>query len=518
MSNKFVKGAIIITIATMLSKIIGSVYRIPIQNIAGDGVFGIYSIVYPVYMSVLILTVAGIPLAISKLISEARVAGRKDEVYLIYRTATILGIIFGLISFSLMFLFSGQIAVLLGGEFAKYSIMIVSVALLFAPYMAVHRGFFQGFEDMKPTAISQVLEQLVRVAIILVMAYVLTMQGKSDDVVSAGLMIGSIIGVIAALIYLQVLYQKAKKNLMDKVHYTFQNFRLWSKRILIVAIPICIGALTMAFLNMVDSLTIPLQLSSTGHSEEEVTHLFGIYSRGIALVQIAVVFASALILPLIPRITATMTQGKNEETRNIIEKANKFTHLTSWPATIGLVALTLPINLALFTNLEGNTVIAILSFSALFTSFSVLTTGILQGMNRASHAAVIVIICAVMKIILNLVLVHKFGLVGGAISTLITYIVLTILNLAMMYRTVPFTLLKKEDVSIALASIVMGVVVYSPLFFFNIYDWNRLQALLYVMMMVIIGGVIYIFFILLFKVFKKSELQTLPVVGKFLKK
>lgn len=514
--SSFIKGAIIITIATMLSKIIGSVYRIPLQNIAGDEVLGIFIIVYPVYMSVLILTVAGIPLAISKLIAEARVDGRKDDIYYIYRTATILALGFGLISTGIMVGFADYIAIALGGSFAYYSILVVSITLLFAPYMAVYRGFFQGFEDMKPTAISQVLEQLVRVVIILVAAYLLTMQHRSEEVVAAGVMVGSIIGVLASLVYLLMLFRKQRQSLMEKAKYNVGFFKDWSKRILIVAIPICIGALTMAFLNMVDSLTIPVQLGEIGHSEGEITNLYGIYGRGLTLVQIAVVFASALILPLIPRITSAVKKGEMARTRHIIEKANKFTHLTAWPAAIGLTALTLPVNLALFTDLEENTVIAILSFSALFTAFSVLTTGILQGMNRAKHAAVIVIVAAVIKVVLNLVLVSQFGLVGAAVSTLVTYIILTVANLFMMYRATPFSIFQREGIVYALGSLVMGAAIASPLYFLNVSEWSRLTALLYLCVMIALGGVIYVAFIIIFKGVKKDELEALPIIGGFL--
>lgn len=517
MGNSFVKGALIITIATMLSKIIGSVYRIPLQNIAGDGVLAIFTIVYPVYMSVLIVTVAGIPLAISKLISEARVAGRDEDIRDIFVTASILASIFGFVSFAVMFVLAEHIAFLLGGSYAVYSIMVVSITLIFAPYMAVYRGFFQGFDNMKPTAISQVLEQLVRVILILVAAYILTVKGMENETVAAGVMVGSIVGVLASLMYLRWTFVKSGLKAKTKTKLAFSTFRRWAKTILKVSIPICIGALTMALLNMVDSVTVPLQLNALGYHGEEMTGLYGLYGRGLALVQIAVVFASALILPLIPRITAELAKGNTAATKGIVEKAMKFTHLTSWPAAIGLFALTVPVNLALFTDVQGNDVIAILLLSSLFTSFSVLTTGILQGMNKLHTAAIIVVTCSVVKVVLNLILVGQFGLIGASISTLITYILLTVANIWVIHRTLSFQVFERSTFIIAGVSIIMGIVVYAPSIFLHIEAWTRIMALSYVVMMTGIGGAIYAALIVVGRGLSVEELKALPIIGKRMK-
>lgn len=516
MSNQFVKGAIIITIGTMLSKVLGSVFRIPLQNIAGDEVLGIFSIVYPVYMTVLTLTVAGIPLAISKLISQARANEKNEEIFYIYRTAAILTISFGIISFSLVYLFVDQISQILGGSFVVYPLIVVSITLLLAPYMAVYRGLFQGFENMNPTAISQVIEQFVRVLFILAAAYILTVQHYSDEMVTAGVMVGNIIGVLASLVYLKIVFRKAKHNIMEKVSYQFRDFHIWGKQILKVAIPICIGAIAMPLLNMVDSLTVPFQLKQIGYMEEEVTYLYGIYGRGIALEQIAVVFASAMILPLIPHITAAITKNEIARTKQTIERANKFTHLTAWPAAIGVVALTAPINLSLFTDLEGNAVIALLTLSSLFTAFSVLSTGILQGMNKSNQAALIVMICAVLKIVLNIVLVKQFDLIGAAVATLIIYMILTTINMIVIYRQIRFKLLQRENVMFALGSIIMGLIVASPWYLLDV-NWTRVLALIYVVIMIIIGAIIYLAFIILTKGLRREELELLPFIGKRLK-
>lgn len=514
--STFLKGAIWLTIATFLSKLLGSAFRIPLQNIAGDEVLGIFSVVYPVYMTILIITVAGIPLAISKLISTARAEGRTDDIYFIYRTSTILGIFTGLLSFILMFVFAEKIAGQLGGSLVTYSVIVVSFTLIFAPYMAVFRGFFQGFDDMIPTAISQVLEQFVRVIIILAAAVYLTNQAYSTDIVAGGVMIGSVVGVIISFIYLRIIFAK-RKLLAQRPRYNLQQFKVWTKRILIVSLPICFGALTMALLNVVDSLTVPRQLAAIGNTEQELTALYGIYGRGQALVQIAVVFASALILPLIPAITKALAERKPEQAATIIDKATTFTHITSWPVAIGLAVVTLPVNYVLFGDTLGSDVIFILSLSALFTSFSVLTTGVLQGANRERAAAIVVLVFSIVKVVLNIILVGQYGIMGAAISTLITYILITIANMVVLNQTIPFVWVKRAHFVFAGSSLVMGSVLALIQWLLVTEGWSRGLTSIYLTCLIGVGAIIYGGLIILLKGIDRDMLQSLPFVSKFIR-
>ncbi|QKS72383.1 polysaccharide biosynthesis protein [Paenalkalicoccus suaedae] len=511
MKQTFLQGALIITIASLLSKIIGSLFRIPLQNIAGDEVYGIFSIVYPVYMAVLTLSVAGIPLAISKLISEARLAGNEQQIRDIYVTAAILAMSFGTTLFIGIVLFSNQIASLLGGEFAMLSLIVVSATLLVAPYMAVYRGYFQGYQDMRPTALSQVLEQVVRVFFILLFAYILVRQGFNESVIAGGVMIGSILGALASLVYLRRKFTKSDVKPTTDVRYSIDSFRRWSKTILKISLPICVGALAMALVNFIDSITVPSQLAAIG---ENVAVQYGYYGRGLALVQIAVVFAQALILPLIPLITGALAAGDHTKTSRITEKAMKFMHLTSWPAAIGLLVLTVPLNIALFGDTMASDTLAIVHVSAVFTSFAVLTTGLLQGMNKQLLSAYIVLGASVLKVILNIFLIREFGLIGVAWSTLVVYVVLTAWNLYVMKKSISFKLFGNGEIRVMLAAVGMGAVVYLPMLLFDVTAWSRGGVLLFVFAMMAVGAVVYGLLLLVFKGVTREELKMIPVVGK----
>ncbi|WLR50619.1 polysaccharide biosynthesis protein [Bacillus tianshenii] len=513
MANSFVKSTIIITIATFVSKVLGSVFRIPLQNIAGDEVFGLFNIVYPVYMIALILSVAGIPIAISKLISEQRAKNDKTAIREIFVSAGILGLLFGFISFILMFVFSGQIAIALGVQETRLAVAVVSTTLLFAPYMAVYRGFFQGYEDMRPTAVSQVLEQLIRVALVVGLAYVLVAQGQQSDVIAGVVMISSVAGVLGSLVYLRIKYMRFSERPKKGERLTWRAFRKWSVVILQLSLPVAFGTLNMALLNMIDSLTIPHALKWHGYGEEQVKWLFSIYSRGLTLIQIAVVFSSAIILPLIPKISKSTAENDLEGTNRYIGRSLKLAHLVSWPAALGLVALTLPINYALFKDMEGSAVLAILHFSSLFTSFTVLTTGILQGLNRSTLAALIIVGNAILKAVLNLWLVSSFDLIGAAWATVIVYMIITLLNVVFILRATSYPIKIYSKLVMMIASIFMAILLTLPFYWFNIEVWSRMNALIYTMVAVPVGGVIYGIAVLAGKGLEAEELQGIPIIG-----
>lgn len=512
--STFVKSTLILTIATLLSKVIGSIFRIPLQNIAGDEVLGIFSLVYPVYMVALYLSVAGIPIAISKLIAEAKTSQDTAKIKKIYVTARILALSFGVISFTIIYGFSEQIANALGGPSTEIALIIVALTLLVAPYMAVYRGFFQGFGDMRPTAISQVIEQLVRVALILIVAYFLVAMDYSNDIVAGGIMAGSVLGALGSLFYLLFKYFRSSVKVTSKEKYSGKDFSKYSKTILKISIPIAIGSVTMALFNFVDSFTVTYGLRSAGADASEISYLYGIYGRGLTLVQITTVFASSIILPLVPLITTKLAERKLDETRTIIEQTHRMTHLISWPAAIGLLALTLPLNLALFKDLEGSLMLAIINLSSVFTSLTLLGTGILQGMNAAKTGALIILGGVVLKVFSNIFLIQAFGLDGAAYATLLVYFVLFIVNSVFIYRTIRFTVLGKDTVKMIVSSIVMGAAVGLPTLWLDFTHWSRMLAMGYLTVAIVVGGALYFLLLWLMKAIHKQDLKKIPVIGK----
>ncbi|PSL48525.1 O-antigen/teichoic acid export membrane protein [Salsuginibacillus halophilus] len=515
MAQTLIKSALFLTAATFLSKVLGSVFRIPLQNIAGDDVFGIFSMVYPVYMAVLIITVAGIPIAISKLISEARFNGGIDDIRDIFASASIVSFSFGVISFLLMFSLADHIALLLGGSYAAEAVRIVSFALIIAPYMAVYRGFFQGYDDMQPTAVSQVLEQLIRVLLLLALAVILVEMQAESSVVAGGVMAGSAVGALASLVYLRRLFVKSSHRPKPQSKFTLIIFRRWSKRILLLALPICAGALVLPILSMIDSVTVPLQLHSYGYSADAVPDAFGVYSRGTALVQIAVVFASALILPLIPAVTGALARGEEQGAAGLIEKSMKLSHLTALPAAAGLFALTAPLNLAFFGSLDGHWAIAVLHLSAAPMAYAIVTTGMLQGVNQPVRAAAVVIGGALVKAGLNVWLVPIYGLEAAAGTTLGVYTFIAFIHTAMIRKRLAYTTQRRVLFVSAIGSLLIAAAVGLPLFVIEIEAWSRLAALIYSGAAVAGGVIIFAAAVWFGRAVTKEDLRQVPGLRRF---
>lgn len=486
MSQSFVKGTIILTLGTIISKVLGSIFRIPLQNIAGDKVLGIFSLVYPLYMVALILSVAGIPIAVSKLISEARAQQKEDEVARLVQTASVLAFSFGVLSFSLLAGGSSWIAQALGGEEAQWAIIVVSTTLLISPYMAVYRGFFQGLEDMKPTATSQVLEQFVRVTFILLVAFYMVKAAYPDDIIAGAIMIGSPLGAFASLVYLRALYARSPYR-PKRVKLTRTQWMETSKTILTLSIPIALGALAMPFLNLVDSLSVPLALRSYGVGTDETSYLFGLYSRGTALVQIATVFSSSLVLPLIPLLSKQLAKGEINRAQQTIEQSFRLSHFLSWLMAAGLAALTVPLNVALFTNDEGSATMAVVLASSIFTSLALLGTGILQGIGESKRAAFIILIGCLVKWGTNILFISWYGLIGAGISTFVTYAFITWMNHVAIRRHISLSFWNRKVIVYVFASLVMGIGLFliSP-------TWGRMASLVYVAIATIGGGLFYI--------------------------
>lgn len=509
--STFVKSTIILTIATLLSKVLGSVFRIPLQNIAGDEVLGIFNLVYPVYMVALYLSVAGIPLAISKLIAEARARDEAYKVKKIYMTSSLLAVAFGVLSFSVIVSFSDVLAAWLGG--AKLALIVVACTLLVAPYMAVYRGFFQGHGNMQPTAVSQVLEQLTRAVLIIVLAVVLVQFDFEAEVVAGGVMVGSILGALASLLYLRLKYARSDVKVVDQTPFSGADFKSYSKTILVMSIPIAIGSVTMALMNFVDSFTISYALRELGLSEREVRYEYGVYGRGLTLVQIVTVFASAIILPLVPLISEKLAVGDRAGASVVMTDAHKITHLISWPAALGLFALTLPLNVALFTNAEGSSMMAILNVSAALTALTILGTGALQGANKARVGAYIVVGAVVVKLFTNIVLVKAFGLDGAAWSTLFVYALIFVANSVVIYRAVPYKAVSAPIVKIVVAASVMAAIVGLPTLYFDVAEWSRLIAIGYALLAMAVGAVVYFGLLFGLKAVTLDDLAAMPVIG-----
>lgn len=449
--TKILQGAFILSIAALLSKLIGTLQKIPLQNIAGDSVFGIYNTVYPFYMMFITLATAGFPIAVSKLVAEANARGDQKEGERVLKvTSLLLAVLGGLLSL-LMYQFAPQISRLIDNEEVILSIRAASLAFLFVPVMTGLRGYFQGLQDMIPTAVSQITEQTARVTVMLILLFILIERGAAAETIAAGAMLGSATGGAAGLLIMWFFWLRREKRrpvIVEQPHteedvLTGSGKSLGSDRksvstllisVLRYAIPIALGSMVVPLMNMVDTFTVPRLLKLEGMADIEAMRHFGVYNRGIPLVQLVTMLATSLSVLFIPAIAEAKVRNDQKTIRRQSILALKWFWIIGLAAFAGMAVLAEPINRMLFVTPEGTNTMRILALTAAGSAVSVIAAALLQGFGAVKTPALIMLTAAVVKTLLNELLVPYAGISGAAWSSAAAYALAALLNVLLLAR------------------------------------------------------------------------------------
>ncbi|CAG9623086.1 putative polysaccharide biosynthesis protein [Sutcliffiella rhizosphaerae] len=517
--QKVWNGAMILTVAGILTKILSAVYRVPFQNIVGDVGFYIYQQIYPFYGVAIVLATYGFPVVISKIIAEHPLEGRDLAARKIRWVSFLFLLLLGLLCFILLYVGAFSIASLMGDEELAVLIKMVAFSFLILPFVSVWRGSFQGMGDMTPTAVSQVSEQLVRVAIIIILSYALVKAGFSLYDVGAGALFGSVAGGFAAVLVLLFFYQKNKRR---NIHHQTAKIELPTsfsiiKALIVQGMTICITSLLLILFQMVDAFTIYAGLINGGMMEETAKELKGIYDRGQPLIQLGTVVATAFSLSLVPFII--LSGGKGKEVKEKINLSIRVSIAVGAGAAFGIAWLITPINTMLFSNGSGSMVLGVLGFSILFCSISLTAAAILQGLGNPYLPALYVIIGIALKYILNIVLIPAFHTLGAAISTVTAFGLVALLLLIALKKRTGNLMMKKLAITPLLTSIgMMSATLAVFLLFTDPYVGDsRLLSTIQGFLGVMIGGFVYLVILVKNSFFSKEEWMLIPL-GKQLVK
>ena len=543
--QSLVTGAAILGAAALIVKILGAIYRIPYQNITGDVGLAVYNKVYPIYSMLLILATAGFPIAVSKIVSERLALGDTKGAKRVFIISQYVLIVTGLVFFAILFFGSGVIANLMGNPDLTIAIKGVSFALLIVPVMAGLRGYYQGHQYMTPTAISQIIEQLVRVITILVLSYWFINNGYSVYYAGAGAVFGATTGAIAALIVLIFFWNKIfSEKETDIINETFEQVKENEsltdiiKVVLLYSIPIAVSALILPLLGVVDSFSVTNILTDKITNSEYLfgfyikgynlvdfaEYWFGIFTRGQPLVQFAAFFATALFLALVPSISEAHAKKNKGLIIKRTELALRLTLLIGLPASIGLAVLAEPINIMLYKDSTGSLTMAILAFSTIFSTLFVTSSGVLQGIGKVILPAKNLIIGIIIKVILNIVLIYKFHINGAAMATVLTFAFATLLNIFDIYRLIKLRVnIISFIIKPVLAALMMGIIVYltKSILLYSIdtvFVSKRILMTVVTLSAVMVGVVTFGFSLFISGALTKTDLEQIPKYGsKFAK-
>ncbi|MBD0384552.1 polysaccharide biosynthesis protein [Paenibacillus sp. WST5] len=458
---KLLKGAVILGTAAVLSKLLGTLQKIPLQNVAGDTAFGLYSAVYPLYILILFAATAGFPVAVSKFVAERVVLGDDRGARRIVYVSAIILMGTGIVLFLFLYCGAGHIAGWIGISQTKKAIQSVSFALLLSPVLAVLRGYFQGYQNMVPTAVSQVMEQLIRVITMVALLLYLVALAYDEAWIAAGATFGSVTGAGAGLLVMFVYWRKdlSKRQVSGEAkNKEALNYWQWAKRITVYAIPVCLGAIVVPLLTLVDTFTMPRLLEISFGSEAEAMRQFGLYNRGLPLVQLVVMIASSMSAVLVPAIAEAKVKRRGGLVRSQAEMAVRLAWLIGLGASFGLAFAAMPINVMLYKSSEASWTMALLAFTALFSTLNAVTASVLQGAGAIRTPANALLVAIVLKALGNVWLMPRWGIDGAALSAVIAYAAAAGLNLVQLVRcTGARFALRPYAVSPALGVAGMGV-------------------------------------------------------------
>ncbi|WP_258922138.1 putative polysaccharide biosynthesis protein [Heyndrickxia coagulans] len=415
-SKKLFQGILILTLSSVITKILSAVYRVPFQNIVGDVGFYIYQQVYPIYGIVIALSSSGFPVAVSKMVAEREAAGENS--YRAFLNAVFLTL--GLFSsglFLAVFFTAGKLAAWMGDPRLSPLIRTVSCSFLLMPVISAIRGVYQGQGKMVPTALSQVLEQAVRVAAILLLSFWLVHGGFSLYAAGQGAMAGSVLGgAVSAAVLVFYLVKGGRQEKAARL-LEWKDVKQAARSLFCGGIAVCISGLVLVLFQFVDSLHLYALLTDAGWGAEAAKKLKGIYDRGQPFLQLGTVAASSFALNLVPVIALEYKKGRRKSLEKQVQAALKISTAVGAGAAAGLIGIMPFANTMLFENSAGTAVLSVFSVSILFSTWILTLSGILQGMGKVYTPAVAIAAGVLLKYGLNEIWVPRFGTMGASAAT-----------------------------------------------------------------------------------------------------
>ena len=526
----FVQGSIL-ALAGIITKIIGFVYRIPMANILGDQGNGIYSVAFGIYNIALTLSSYSLPQAVSKLISEKIAQEQYENKLRVFRRALIFALITGTTACLVLWFGAGFLEGLYARQGLSRPLRVLAPTTFIVALLGVFRGFFQGHGDMRPTAASQIFEQIINAVVSIVAAYGLTrMYAGSSEVHSwaaAGGTLGTLSGAAAALLFFAILtmtrWGSLSRGSLEDTHKKESDAVIY-KAVILTVIPIILSQTIYQIGNTIDDLIFGNLMKANGMSDAVAASMQGVFhTQYIQLVNLPVAVATAMAASTLPSIAAAYIIGKYEEANSRIDTVVKFNMAIAIPSSVGLAVLGLPIVTVLFPRLvdyRGMSAMLMLTGSSavIFYALSTITSSILQG---SSHMKVPVIHSAVslgIHILLIIVLLKytDLGIYSLIIGNVSFPLIVCVLNMRSITRILDHHWDWKRSFMLPFAaSAVMGLAAWGGYRLLHLLLGGR--VVLPLAAAVIMALVVYGALILKMRCFSKEELLQFPMGGRIVR-
>lgn len=441
--NALIKGTIILTIASLITRVLGIAQRIPLQRILGDGGMATYGIAYNIYGILLILATVGIPSALSKQIAEYHATNQFARADELFRAARDFALVAGLISAVVLYVFAPYYAVYISHDpEAILSIRAIAPALLLFPLISMMRGYFQGSQQMMPTGLSQVSEQILRVGMAVLLPILLLQSGYSHEVAVAGASFGAVAGSFGALaIMLYYFYREKKRSSRPVVQTGSPSRKEIYGQLLKTSIPISLASTAIPLIYFIDSSSvIALLKGEIGY--EAAKNMLGILTgRAQSLAAIPPILTIALSSAVLPAIASSYFKGDVAGVKRTSSLALRLTLLIGTPFSFYLSASAVAINGFLFGNTDGSWVISALCVGSIFQMLMMTSMAILQGLGKMVQTMGFVFIGILVKAGLNLLFTPFLGIYGIILATTCGFITIWLLNQVLINKVAPLSLM-----------------------------------------------------------------------------
>ncbi len=510
----FLQGAIILILANATVKIIGAIFKIPLTYLIGPSGMGIYGSAYEIWKWLFIIATAGFPVAVSKMVSESTAIDNREEAHKIFRVAFCLLIVVGLAGTAILF-FGAEIFVnLIGNSRARLAVVAMSPSLFFVAIMSAYRGYFQGLQNMIPTAVSEVIEVMGKLVIGFLLAYLWL--NKGVEYAAAGAILGVTSGTLLGSVGLYLIYQFSKKHVYGEMQASInkkckvRSAREILRELVRIAIPITIGASVFSLTSLIDAMMIMNRLQSIGYSESQSLVLFGYLQYAIPLFNLPPTLIVALSISIVPAIANALAGNNLLKAKATTESALRLTVLFSLPAGMGLFLLSGPIVELIYRDVGAENILQILGIAVLFVSIVLVTNAMLQASGKVMIPVRNMLIGGVSKVLINYFVLGmpEVNINGAPIGTTVCYLIITVLNLIEVrkvtkaeYHFVDFVI--KPFIS----AISMGVAVVFTYNQLMLYLQSNSQATIGA---IFVGANIYGLMLLAIGAIKKEDILIMP--------
>ncbi|MCC8136866.1 MAG: polysaccharide biosynthesis protein [Clostridiales bacterium] len=511
--NNFLVQGSILAAAAIIAKIIGMIYRVPLQNILGNEGNGYYSTANEIYAILLMVSCFNMPLAVSRLVSARVQRGEYRNAHRVFLCAVRFSMLVGGVIALVTYACAGLITkYLLSSELAVYGLRVLAPAIFISAILGTFRGYFQGFSNMVPTAFSQVVEQIVNAVVSLVCADIMFRYGTSlaetqgnDSLAAAwgaaGGTFGTVASITVALIVMMIIYLTQSKSIrtrMRKDHTGVRESQADIYRELIVTIvPIILSTVVYNITNVVDLGVFGNVLQRQGYTEEETMTIWGIYSGQFrVLMNVPLALASSLSPSVVPSLTAAMEKRDKAEARRKVQTAIRFTMLLTIPCAAGLAALAEPIITMLFTNETGTPlsvgIMQIGSLMIVFYALSTLSTGILQGLGRMRQPLIHCCVALAVHLIVLYLMLTTFNLNIYAVvgANILFAVIISVMNAVSIARFLNYRQeIYRTFVVPAIVSVIMAAGAYITYQGCHLLMGNTISTVIAVVVGVFIYGI-----------------------------